>query len=230
MKNQELFYELLNTFQKNNIVPLIGIIPNNKDEKIIEKTSSFKLEDLKKLIKQKKVEVALHGYEHKYQTKEKGILKLTSKSEFSGLSYLDQETKLKKGLKIIKERLGVRPKYFFAPSHNYDKNTLKLLKKYDLINVDGISLNSFVEQGVLHIPQQTNSVFDSHWPFKKGIFVYHFHPSALTKKIIDRTKFVLKTDCYSFKEQNFAPKRNSLKSYAFRIIFKLKNLASYLLK
>lgn len=86
--------------------------------------------------------------------------------------------------------MGVTPKYFFAPAHNYDENTLAVLKKYNLINVDGISLYPFEYFGVKHIPQQKNQLNPKLDLFKHGIFVNHFHPMDLTsKKLMEIEKF-----------------------------------------
>jgi len=182
VENTLKLIEILNDF---NVTPLLGVVPNVEDEKIIDKNSSFKLEDLIPLIRKKKIEIALHGFNHKYITKHGGILYLNKRSEFAGLSYEEQKEKIEKGIKLIKERLGVDIKYFFAPSHSYDLNTLKVLKEFNLVNVDGISLFPFKYFGVLHIPVQKGYVTEKFLWFKFGIFTTFFHPKTITKKVID---------------------------------------------
>jgi len=181
LKNIFKLIEILNSFR---IKPLLGIVPNVEDSNIIDKNSNFRLEDLRSLIKKNKVEVALHGYNHKYVTKNGGLLNLNKYSEFAGLSYEKQKKKIKKGINLIKKRLGIDVKYFFAPAHSYDLNTLKVLKEFDLINVDGINLFPFEYKGVFHIPQQRGYIRERFLWFKFGVFVNHFHPKTITERVL----------------------------------------------
>lgn len=193
MPNYKNVIKLIKLLNKYNIRPLVGIIPVIKDKAIIDEFSDFNIESLKTLIKKNKIIVALHGYTHQYHYGNKGILKINSKSEFSGQSFTIQKKKIANGLKVLNKRLNVKPKYFFAPSHNYDINTLKVLKKYNLINVDGISLYPFEYKGVKHIPQQKNQINPTLDLFKNGIFVNHFHPKDITnKKLQEINEFCLK--------------------------------------
>jgi len=215
-KNIIKFIKLLN---KYNIKPLIGVIPTVNDKLIVDKKSKFKIENLKKLIKSNKIDIALHGYDHRYISNKKGILRLNNTSEFSGLSYNAQEKKIKDGLKILKKRLGVTPKYFFAPAHNYDENTLAVLKKYNLINVDGISLYPFEYLGVMHIPQQKNQLNPKLNLFKNGIFVNHFHPMDLIiQKLVEIEEFCKKytSTLINFEElDNIKIQKNTLDNELF---------------
>ena len=193
MPNHENVIKLINLLNKYHIRPLIGVIPEVKDDSIINENSTFKLEDLVDLIENNKIIVALHGRNHKYHYTNKGILKLNKISEFSGINMGVQEKMIKSGINILNKRLQIIPKYFFAPSHNYDENTLKILKKYSLINVDGISLYPFYYKGVYHIPQQKRTLQPKLNFFKNGIFVNHFHPKDITnKKLQEINEFCLK--------------------------------------
>ncbi|MDD3178582.1 MAG: DUF2334 domain-containing protein [Candidatus ainarchaeum sp.] len=193
MPNSQNVIKFIKLLNKYNIKPLLGVIPAVKDESIKEKKSIFRIEDLKPFIKTNQIIIALHGYEHRYHYGNKGILKLNRNSEFSGLNIEIQEKMIKSGINILNKRLDITPKYFFAPAHNYDENTLVILNKYNLINVDGISLYPFEYFGVKHIPQQKNQLNPKLDLFKHGIFVNHFHPKDITnKKLQEINDFCLK--------------------------------------
>jgi len=184
MPNVENTFKLIEILNGFGIKPLLGIVPNVEDNKIIDKNSNFKLEDLKGLIEENKVEIALHGYNHKYITKNGGLLNLNNYSEFAGLPYEEQKEKIEKGINLIKERLDIDVKYFFAPAHSYDINTLKVLKEYDLVNIDGINLFPFEYMGVFHIPQQRGYIKERFLWFKFGVFINHFHPKTITENVL----------------------------------------------
>jgi len=185
MPNVEKTIKLIEILNRYNIKPLLGVVPKVKDENIIDKGSNFKLEDLKNLINENKVEIALHGYNHKYVTKSSGLLNINEYSEFAGLSYNEQWEKIENGIMSIRDRLDIDVKYFFAPAHSYDVNTLRVLKEFNLVNVDGIALFPFEFMNVFHIPQQRGYIKERFLWFKFGVFVNHFHPKTITEKVIN---------------------------------------------
>ncbi|MFA5746034.1 MAG: DUF2334 domain-containing protein [archaeon] len=219
MPNYQNVFKFIKLLNKYNIKPLMGVIPAVKDELIIDQKSTFKIKELEPFIKKNQIIIALHGYEHKYSYGNKGILKLNSKSEFSGLNFNSQSQKIKSALSILKKELAITPKYFFAPSHNYDENTLAVLKEYNLINVDGISLYPFEYLGVKHIPQQKNQLNPKLDLFKNGIFVNHFHPDEITTtKLIEIEKFCKehKSTLINFDDlDNINISRNSFENSCF---------------
>ena len=70
--------------------------------------------------------IAIHGYQHKYQSEDAGILGLNRYSEFSGLSYSLQQNYLSKGLAIF-EANGVRS--LWIARHSFDETTIKILRE-----------------------------------------------------------------------------------------------------
>ncbi len=192
MRNEEQVYKLIKLLNKNGISPLLGIVPCVKDPNITENQSKFRLEDLKSLIRKDKVEIALHGYSHQYSKNRRRFI-FKKKSEFAGMSLQKQRERIHEGIKKIEKRMGVKPiKYFFAPAHSYDRNTLNVLSELGMINVDGISLYPFVYKKVIHIPQQKNYVSEKCLFFSKGIFVNHFHPSSISDKVLHDVKEFIK--------------------------------------
>ncbi len=153
--NWELMDRCEILFDKKNIKPLLGVIPNNQDKSLIsyKKNENFwnKVRDWKK----KGWEISMHGFSHIYDSKtnKKDYFKYGGKSEFYGHKYEDQKAKIVNGLKKFKdEEIDIRS--FFAPNHTYDLNTFKAIKESGIKNVvDGYGLMPYSEKGLNFIPQ-----------------------------------------------------------------------------
>ena len=124
--NYENFIHMRNILLKERIKPLIGVIPNNKDEKLMKERSKsiFKTDEeiwneIKILQDKHGWQVALHGYEHVKKTNNGGIMKYNSKSEFAGVPLDEQHESIKKGKEILNS-LGLICSSFMAPSHSFD--------------------------------------------------------------------------------------------------------------
>jgi len=226
MPNYELVLELIDVLNNAGIKPLLGVVPNCKDLEI-SKITEFAIEELKEFIKKGKVEIALHGLTHEKLTADGGILKRNNWGEFSGLSYEKQRDRIRAGIELIRERLDVSPHYFFAPAHSYDENTLRVLKEFKMVNVDGISLFPYFQNDVLHIPQQVHSIKDKNaLRYPCGVFVFHYHPFSLRKELIHYTSNILEAlNPSNFDEiveninQWFAVKK---KCMHFELLFKIQ--------
>jgi len=168
-------------FDKYNVKPLIAIIPNNKDTslKIDRKNEGF-WNWVQSLVC-KGWEIGLHGYDHVYITNDGGINPIHKRSEFAGLSLKDQRDKIKKGYEIMNKN-GLRPKYFVAPSHTFDKNTITALKCESEIGIisDTIAFKPYKEKNMLFFPQQFGLARKI--PFD-GIYTFCYHPN--TMKLVD---------------------------------------------
>ena len=229
----ENYYKIMSILKKNNIIPLVGVIPKCNDETIIG-SKQFKIETLKNT---QNITVALHGFEHKYSTKESGLLKLNNYSEFAGETYEEQFIKIKKGKEILEKKLKIKIWIFFAPAHSFDLNTLKALEKNKIYYIsDGISLNVIKKNKMFLIPQQK-------WNFKDetedGLYTLLLHPQNLKEKdlkefdeFINRNKNKIfnytkkEIENYINKEnkiRNFSNKSFITKFYIKRKLFKFKN-------
>ena len=158
---------------KYQIKPIVGIIPKNKDDSLISKyehNDSFWKKALK--WQEKGWTIAMHGYEHVYNTEEGGINPVQKRSEFAGLSLKEQREKIKNGFDILKKR-GLLPKVFFAPSHTFDYDTLKALKLETNIRIisDTIARDVYYYNDFYFIPQQSGKV--RKLPLKTVTFCYH---------------------------------------------------------
>ena len=108
--------------------PLIGVVPENKDENL---SPDSLREDFWEYIKKLQEEgwvVAMHGYTHIYDSKVGGMFPLNDFSEFAGNSLEVQKEKILQGKKLLESR-GIGTDFFMAPAHAYDENTLKALRE-----------------------------------------------------------------------------------------------------
>lgn len=138
-----------------NIKPMVGIIPNNKDVTLkIEEPDVF-FWDKALRWQEKKWVIALHGYDHMHVTSKGGINPVHNRSEFAGISLKEQEDKIEKGIRILKEN-KIDAKYFFAPSHTFDSNTIVALRNKSQIRriSDTISFRPYKLEDFVFYPLQ----------------------------------------------------------------------------
>lgn len=150
--NWDTFYQLKSVFDKYHIKPLLGVVPDNRDDSL--KRGAL-CADFWKVIRQLQEDgwlIAQHGYRHQYCSNNKGLLRLKEVSEFAGLTYEEQKEKIRRGSKILQKN-GIYVTIFMAPGHTFDKNTLKALKENGFLYItDGYSTQLYQRNGIIHIP------------------------------------------------------------------------------
>jgi hypothetical protein len=164
------------------IRPIIAVVPNNKDKKLIKNTIDINFWNKVRIWQNKGWHIALHGHDHIYISNSSGLVPFNNKSEFAGVNLKIQLEKIQKGISIF-EKEGVKIKIWVAPSHTFDQNTLKALKLGSDIDIisDGISLSPFKRFGFKWLPQTI-------WHFRKmpfGLWTACSHPNEMTENDID---------------------------------------------
>ena len=160
------------------IKPLIAVIPDNRDPDFLVDEGDSNFWEKVKLWQSKGWTIAMHGFQHKYETNEGGLVPLDTKSEFAGLSEEVQREKIKSAWRIFLHQ-GITPAVWIAPSHSFDTTTLKMLREETSIRIlsDGIAVAPFYEQEFLWIPQQL-------WNFRKipfGTWTICRHPATMNE-------------------------------------------------
>lgn len=153
--NWELMDKCEELFQKYNIKPLLGVIPENKDKDLLSYKKNDNFWEKVKEWKNKGWEISMHGFSHIYDksTNKKDYFNYGGKSEFFGHEYGVQKNKIENGLKKFNSH-GISIRSFFAPNHTYDLNTFRALKESGIKNViDGYGLIPYTEKGLNFIPQ-----------------------------------------------------------------------------
>lgn len=205
--NWDKFNQVREIFDKYGIKPLIGIVPDNRDVKLSvqEKRADF-WEEMYSLQKNGWM-VAQHGTFHQYVTKNSGILGLKDASEFAGLSYEEQLSKLKTGKQILEEH-GIQSDIFMAPGHTFDKNTIKALRELGFSAVtDGLYKKPYYMDRILCIPcrlQEYRNV--------KGIDTICLHSNMMSEKEIKE----LEQFCYANKQNIISFNPEAMKAEAVK--------------
>lgn len=170
---------LLDAYQ---IQPLIGIIPHCEDAAFLKYPCDLEFWNRVKTWVAKDWAIAMHGYNHVYSTKCGGINPVNRKSEFAGEPLEVQRDKIRNGVDIMRQH-SIEPRYFFAPSHTFDENTLLAIKEESKIEVisDTIAWDSYRTEDFLFVPQQSGSV--RNLPFSTITFCYH--PNVMNDKSFD---------------------------------------------
>lgn len=158
---------------KYDIKPIIGVIPANEDTTLkIESAREDYWDKLREWQSHGWI-IALHGYQHKYENKNHGIIKVNEYSEFAGVPYNEQRERLLKGLSVLKSH-GLNCNVWIAPAHSFDRNTIKCLKEVGVEYVsDGYSSDIFCRFGLKWIPCQLYRF--EHKP--QGVWTVCKHPS-----------------------------------------------------
>ena len=142
-------------FDKLDIKPVMGVIPDNKDKDLLIYPKKENFWNVVKNWQSKGWEIAMHGYNHIYDkdTEKKDFFKYGGKSEFFGHTLINQSNKIKKGLEIF-EKNNIKIRTFFSPNHTYDINTFEALKISGINEViDGYGLKPYSENDIKFIPQ-----------------------------------------------------------------------------
>lgn len=165
---------------ENGIMPLVGVIPENRDPML---TKEFPQDPLfwekARHWQEKGWRIALHGYEHVYSADCGGINPVHNKSEFAGHPLEEQRRKIREGLAALHGH-GLKPDVFFAPSHTFDENTLEALRLESDIRMisDTVANDTYCRSGFTFIPQQAGRVREL--PFK--LTTICLHPNFTTER------------------------------------------------
>lgn len=189
--NWDIFFMLKDVFIKNNVKPIIGVIPNNEDE-TLEKYPFCKFdfwEEIRTLQNIHGWSIALHGYDHRYLTTESGIFGINKKSEFAGLTKEAQCKKIKMGKKFFQQH-EIKIDAFMAPAHSLDLITLECLIENGInVVTDGFGFYPYYKYGVLFVPQlfskPRNTLF-------QGVYTWCLHTNLMSTKDIDDIEHFIK--------------------------------------
>lgn len=197
---------------KYNIKPIVGIIPDNKDEEFCyEYINNFWSEYAQKW-QLKGWIIAQHGLNHNLNKK--------IRTEFKNKSYEEQMNILKKGNEILKKN-NICPSCFFAPAHTFDNKTVDACSELGCFKFisDGYAFYPYRNRKMLFLP----CVFDTpHKISNFGVFTFVYHPNKMKDSDFDYLeKFILQN-----KENFYCDIDKILEKYSSR----KKNILDYMLQ
>ncbi|MBR2309188.1 MAG: DUF2334 domain-containing protein [Oscillospiraceae bacterium] len=150
--DQMKFDRMRKIFDEYGVKPIIGVVPDCKDPLLNCDEENPNFWEMIRSLQVDGWTIAMHGCYHQYVTKSSGLLSNGKRSEFAGLSYEEQYRKLQYGRDKLKEH-GIETDVFMAPSHSFDKNTLKALKELGFSCVtDGLTARPYIYMGLLFVP------------------------------------------------------------------------------
>jgi len=181
--NWDVWREIETILFDANVKPILAVVPDNRDDALRWREPNPHFWEHVRRWQSVGAAIGLHGYQHRYVTRDSGIVGLHGRSEFAGLSLAEQEMKVRSALAIFC-REGVTPSVWVAPAHSFDENTVKILKKVGITVIsDGFFLLPHVDRrGVMWIPQQL-------WRFRVmpfGVWTVCLHHNAWTEKDLSR--------------------------------------------
>jgi predicted deacetylase len=153
--NWAIWDQIEQTLDEVGVKPLVGVVPDNIDPELRCEAPRGDFWLRARAWRDKGWTIAVHGYQHFYETRDSGLLKLNRRSEFAGLGYATQLAKLTRAVAILNGE-GLQPTVWTAPSHSFDSHTIAALYELGVgIISDGLSRWPYQEpNGMLWIPQQ----------------------------------------------------------------------------
>lgn len=175
-------------FKRNNVKPLIAIIPDIKDPKLLNYPINADFWKIVRELHSNGWIIAQHGYQHLVRGGG-GVLRIHRSGEFGGLGLKEQEVMISAGRKIMEEK-DLATDIFVAPRHSFDKKTLRALRKNNFQFIsDGIALWPFKKWGLVWLPQIL-------WRPRKGMFglvTVALHTNTMSRDdIVNLEKFMEK--------------------------------------
>lgn len=111
---------------KNGIKPIMAVIPDNQDQKLMVGAPCPDFWDRVRHWQSLGWTIALHGHQHLYLSRQRGLVGRRALSEFAGLSQVEQRRKLVAAAEIMRAE-KINPLVWAAPGHSFDAETVKLL-------------------------------------------------------------------------------------------------------
>lgn len=175
----EKFYAFKEILDEYHISPLIGIVPDNRDDNLKKGMLREDFWDYVKELEQAGWTIAMHGFCHVYTTQKGGVFPLNSFSEFAGVPYEKQKRMLAAGREILKEQ-GIETDTFMPPAHSFDRNTIQALQELGFRYItDGFGNKPFERHHMIFLPISERKVRK---PSGEGITTYVVHANSMEEK------------------------------------------------
>lgn len=180
-----------NILDAYSVRPMVGVIPANNDPKQQIDAVDSKFWNKVRVWEKKGWAIALHGYDHCLTSDAgmQGLNPVWARSEFAGITLQQQKEKIRLGLSEFRIH-GIEPKYFFAPAHTFDENTLQALREESNIRIisDTIAFKPYRKGDFVFVPQLGGQCSEMILP---GIWTFCLHPSYMSDENFFKTeKFI----------------------------------------
>ena len=152
--NREPWFRLAALIEEHCLRPILAVVPDNRDPELRVSNHDESFWQQMRGMQRSGAAIALHGYQHRAESRGRSLVPLHRESEFAGVSALIQRTWIRTGLEMLRLQ-GLNPTLWVAPRHGFDGNTLKALRAEGIsVLSDGFAREPFLRGGVTWIPQQ----------------------------------------------------------------------------
>jgi predicted deacetylase len=180
--NWRVWDRLEPVLHRHGIKPIVAVVPDNQDPHLMVEAARADFWHRVRDWQHAGWTIALHGYQHLYETPNSGLMGINGFSEFAGLPEQTQRHKLTQALNIFR-REGVRADAWVAPAHSFDATTVQLLLQSGIrVISDGFYGRALHHLGAIWIPQQV-------WRFRPlplGLWTVCYHHNNFSESAIAR--------------------------------------------
>ncbi len=203
--NWEAFSRFAGLLDKYEINPLIGVVPDNMDPMLDAGDKRNRAFDdpagyaawLKRL-EDKGWRIAMHGVHHVYTTTKGGLFPMNSFSEFAGVELKDQYHLIRHGIKCLR-KMGIKTDIFMAPGHSFDKNTLRVLRRFGFSYItDGYGTFPYERLSFTFLP--ISFLRKAELKGEDGITTFVVHPAEMEDKDFEEYEELFKERREQFKD------------------------------
>jgi predicted deacetylase len=140
---------------QRRLQPILAVVPDNRDPSLQVDPPARRFWDSVRAWQDRGWPIALHGFQHRYVSRNAGIVALRKKSEFAGLPPHVQREKLQRGLALF-ERERINARVWIAPGDTFDATTVALLPEFGIrvISAGHFRFPYTGAGGVTWLPQQ----------------------------------------------------------------------------
>jgi predicted deacetylase len=124
--NWPLWSEIEAILVEHRVRPILAVVPDNQDPKLRVGPPVEEFWEHVRRWQQRGWSIAMHGYQHRYVSRNSGLVALRKLSEFAGLPPEEQEDKLRRGAEVFRQQ-GIHSRVWIAPGHTFDQTTVALL-------------------------------------------------------------------------------------------------------
>jgi predicted deacetylase len=164
---------------QHGVRPIVAVVPDNRDPKLDVAPEEIDFWGRVREWQARGWAIAMHGYQHQYVTRERGLVGLRTRSEFAGLPFEEQSVKVSAAADVF-EREGVRVDAWVAPAHSFDESTVDCLAAHGVpVISDGLHCWPYrCSRGLIWVPQQ---LWGFRWrPF--GVWTVCQHVNSWTER------------------------------------------------
>jgi predicted deacetylase len=129
--NGRVWAEIETVLIQRQLSPILAVVPDNRDPNLQVDSPAGDFWDRVRVWQDRGWTIALHGFQHRYVTRNAGMVAVRKKSEFAGLPADVQREKLRRGVEIF-EREGIKSRVWIAPGNSFDAATVALLPEFGI--------------------------------------------------------------------------------------------------